>query len=79
MKGLRENSSSAPGVTRTPGQRFRKPLLYPTELRGQTLWCDKFLDGDASFEHIAALAPAQRPFANYGIHIAPLCQIFSEG
>ena len=26
---------SAPGVTRTPGQRFRKPLLYPPELRGQ--------------------------------------------
>ena len=25
---------SAPGVTRTPGQRFRKPLLYPPELRG---------------------------------------------
>ena len=25
----------APGVTRTPGQRFRKPLLYPPELRGQ--------------------------------------------
>jgi hypothetical protein len=22
-------------VTRTPGQRFRKPLLYPPELRGQ--------------------------------------------
>jgi hypothetical protein len=27
-------SPSAPGVTRTPGQRFRKPLLYPPELRG---------------------------------------------
>src|SRR5882762_7603891 len=25
---------SAPGVTRTPGQRFRKPLLYPPELQG---------------------------------------------
>jgi hypothetical protein len=25
----------APGVTRTPGQRFRKPLLYPPELQGQ--------------------------------------------
>src|SRR5688572_10512643 len=25
---------SAPGATRTPGQRFRKPLLYPPELRG---------------------------------------------
>src|SRR5439155_1329675 len=24
----------APGVTRTPGQRFRKPLLYPPELQG---------------------------------------------
>ena len=30
-----QRSSSAPGVTRTPGQRFRKPLLYPPELRGQ--------------------------------------------
>src|SRR5947209_9608212 len=28
-------SGSAPGVTRTPGQRFRKPLLYPPELRGR--------------------------------------------
>ena len=26
---------NAPGVTRTPGQRFRKPLLYPPELQGQ--------------------------------------------
>ena len=25
---------SAPGVTRTRGQRFRKPLLYPSELQG---------------------------------------------
>ena len=25
----------APGVTRTPGKRFRKPLLYPPELRGR--------------------------------------------
>jgi hypothetical protein len=24
----------APGVNRTPGPGFRKPLLYPTELRG---------------------------------------------
>src|SRR5437763_955611 len=28
-------AASAPGVTRTPGQRFRKPLLYPPELRGR--------------------------------------------
>ena len=27
--------SGAPGVTRTPGKRFRKPLLYPPELRGR--------------------------------------------
>ncbi len=25
--------SGAPGGTRTPGTRFRKPLLYPPELR----------------------------------------------
>src|SRR5437879_12748405 len=25
---------SAPGVTRTPGKRYRKPLLYPPELQG---------------------------------------------
>jgi hypothetical protein len=24
----------APGATRTPDTRFRKPLLYPTELQG---------------------------------------------
>src|SRR5207245_144527 len=29
--------SRAPGVTRTPGQRFRKPLLYPPELQGLSL------------------------------------------
>jgi hypothetical protein len=28
-------SANAPGVIRTPGQRFRKPLLYPPELQGQ--------------------------------------------
>src|SRR5512140_273653 len=28
-------TSYAPGVTRTPGQRFRKPLLYPPELQGR--------------------------------------------
>ena len=38
--GIIHNPSSlliyygAPGVTRTPGKRFRKPLLYPPELRG---------------------------------------------
>ena len=26
--------SGGPGVSRTPGTRFRKPLLYPSELRG---------------------------------------------
>src|SRR5437764_163985 len=26
----------SPGVTRTPDQRFRKPLLYPSELRGHS-------------------------------------------
>src|SRR3989454_12635166 len=31
---IRSASPSAPGVTRTPGQRFRKPLLYPPELQG---------------------------------------------
>src|SRR5687767_10046887 len=49
--------SSAPGVTRTPGQRFRKPLLYPPELRGQMSCCGAAserlrnvdLDASASF------------------------------
>jgi hypothetical protein len=27
--------SGAPGVIRTPGTRFRKPLLYPPELQGR--------------------------------------------
>ena len=31
-KSLKNNG--APGVTRTPGTRFRKPLLYPPELQG---------------------------------------------
>jgi hypothetical protein len=28
--------SGVPGVTRTRDRRFRKPMLYPAELRGQT-------------------------------------------
>src|SRR5947207_13483565 len=28
---------SAPGATRTPGLRFRKPPLYPPELQGRNL------------------------------------------
>ena len=44
MRALREKSldfrhmrqgSGDPGVTRTPDLRFRKPLLYPAELRGR--------------------------------------------
>ena len=31
------HAGCAPGVTRTPGQRFRKPLLYPPELQGQVV------------------------------------------
>ncbi len=31
-----KKGDGAPGVTRTPGTRFRKPLLYPPELRGHT-------------------------------------------
>ena len=31
-KPLKNNG--APGVIRTPGTRFRKPLLYPPELQG---------------------------------------------
>ena len=27
--------NGAPGVIRTPGTRFRKPLLYPPELQGR--------------------------------------------
>jgi hypothetical protein len=28
-------NNGAPGVIRTPGTRFRKPLLYPPELQGR--------------------------------------------
>ena len=31
------NKNCAPGVTRTPDTRFRKPLLYPPELQGRSL------------------------------------------
>ncbi len=34
--------NGAPGVTRTPGTRFRKPLLYPPELQGQLKIISKF-------------------------------------
>ncbi len=30
-------ASSAPGGTRTPNPRFRRPMLYPIELRAQTI------------------------------------------
>ena len=33
--GYLRGKYGAPGVTRTPGQWFRKPLLCPPELRGQ--------------------------------------------
>src|ERR687895_535441 len=34
LGALADACAGAPGVTRTPGQRFRKPLLYPSELQG---------------------------------------------
>ena len=34
-KAVRPARSGAPGVTRTPDLRFRKPPLYPAELRGR--------------------------------------------
>ena len=34
------NVESTPERIRTSDQRFRKPLLYPAELRGQTLCCN---------------------------------------
>ena len=32
---IKQEKIHAPGVNRTPGQQFRKLLLYPTELQGQ--------------------------------------------
>ena len=40
---------SAPGVTRTRGQQFRKLLLYPSELRG--LGPDKVMPYDCNFTY----------------------------
>src|SRR4051794_7967758 len=39
LKGVnrRHRTTSAPGVTRTRGQQFRKLLLYPSELRGPSV------------------------------------------
>ena len=37
MRRGTRGSGHAPGVTRTPDQRFRKPLLYPSELQGQEI------------------------------------------
>src|SRR2546430_16199346 len=50
--------SSAPGVTRTPGQRFRKPLLYPPELRGQitTRLNARYVPGDARPQFTRSIA-----------------------
>ena len=31
-----QSASGGPGATRTPDKRFRKPLLYPPELRGHS-------------------------------------------
>ena len=35
VKPVPESGCNAPGVTRTRDLRFRKPLLYPTELQGR--------------------------------------------
>ncbi len=32
-----EKDESGPGEVRTPDTRFRRPVLYPTELRGRYL------------------------------------------
>jgi hypothetical protein len=36
--------SGGPGRSRTADQRFRKPLLYPTELRGREKSLSHFAD-----------------------------------
>ena len=33
LRGVKGNRSGAPEEIRTPDPRFRKPLLYPTELQ----------------------------------------------
>jgi hypothetical protein len=45
-----------PGVTRTPNLRFRKPLLYPVELRGQ----------DCHFSMIERYIPSMAPRHAHG-------------
>ena len=37
MMEILASKSGTPGATRTPDTRFRKPLLYPPELQGQSL------------------------------------------
>jgi hypothetical protein len=45
-----------PGASRTPDQRFRKPLLYPSELQGLVRDGDHF----TSRPSVACLIPRQR-------------------
>jgi hypothetical protein len=42
---LAPTGTSTPGVTRTRDRRFRKPMLYPAELRGQVFNISCFLSG----------------------------------
>src|SRR6266508_5650161 len=55
-----------PGVSRTPGTRFRKPLLYPSELRGP----------GGTLLHVSRFAQPRPPFDFlrffYGTHLARL-------
>src|SRR5439155_19122650 len=52
---------SAPGVTRTPGTRFRKPLLYPPELRGHIRLAATLFSFVAIGDLVGALCSAGHP------------------
>jgi hypothetical protein len=62
---------SAPGVTRTPGQRFRKPLLYPSELQGRgnrSLTPSTLLLNELA---PAVTSPRQHLIRDQSLHMAP--------
>ena len=42
LRDLLAEEAGGPGVSRTRDLRFRKPLLYPSELRGQPYIADSF-------------------------------------
>jgi hypothetical protein len=50
-----KKKDGGPGESRTPDQRFRKPLLYPSELQARSGMID-FIAGDGATSNFRSAA-----------------------